>query len=39
MEHGGQASGFKAMRERDEKQENITAALDQLTTRLFKRRL
>ena len=29
MEHGGQALGFKAMRERDEKQENITAALDQ----------
>ena len=29
MEYGGQASGFKAMRERDEKQENITAALDQ----------
>ena len=29
MEYGGQASGFKAVRERDEKQENITAALDQ----------
>ena len=29
MEHGGQASGFKAMRERDEKQENITVVLDQ----------
>lgn len=39
MEHGGQALGFKTMRERDEKQENITSALDQYTTRLGKRRL